>query len=316
MTEPVPPDNVRQLPERQQDVPERLTVLGYAPKLSAALAKFQAQLPHIAKGATAQIRSEKGAYSYDYADLEAVSSQVMPLLGQNGLAFASFPTIYGGRFALIYSLLHESGERLDGVYPLSGTGSPQQRGSEITYARRYCLLAVTGVAPGGEDDDGQAAEAGDQPEQQQPAAKPRQQRTRPSRPTPAAPAEARSAPARGFNAAATQASQPTGPSPRPPAPPENTPAGSVTDAQLRAIWTLFGRVYGFGGDDHDKTRARGVCAHILNRPLEHTKDLSKTDAGTVIDTLHHWQDLADKAGCTPRAVLEDQMQAAAADGGE
>jgi hypothetical protein len=37
-------------------------------------------------------------------------------------------------------------------------GTPQQIGSALTYARRYILCAVTGVAPGGEDDDGKAAQ--------------------------------------------------------------------------------------------------------------------------------------------------------------
>ena len=37
-------------------------------------------------------------------------------------------------------------------------GTPQTIGGAITYARRYALLAVTGVAPDDDDDDGQAAE--------------------------------------------------------------------------------------------------------------------------------------------------------------
>ena len=37
------------------------------------------------------------------------------------------------------------------------SGSPQDIGKAITYARRYALCAVTGLAPGGDDDDGKSA---------------------------------------------------------------------------------------------------------------------------------------------------------------
>jgi hypothetical protein len=63
-------------------------------------------------------------------------------------------------FVLAYRLGHVDGGEICGFYPL-GTGTPQQLGSAITYARRYCLCAVTGVAPGGEDDDGAQAERAD-----------------------------------------------------------------------------------------------------------------------------------------------------------
>ena len=124
--------------------------------LFAALASVQAQLPKIGKGQTA----DTGKYTYRYADLADVSQEILPLLGASGLAFTCRPTILDGQFVLTYSLVHFSGEREDGIYPLPSSGTPQQIGSAITYARRYCLCAVTGVAPDSDDDDGAAAEAG------------------------------------------------------------------------------------------------------------------------------------------------------------
>jgi hypothetical protein len=124
--------------------------------LFAALASVQAQLPKIGKGQTA----DTGKYTYRYADLADVSQEILPRLGAAGLAFTSRPTILDGQFVLAYSLVHFSGEREDGIYPLPSSGTPQQIGSAITYARRYCLCAVTGVAPDSDDDDGAAAEAG------------------------------------------------------------------------------------------------------------------------------------------------------------
>ena len=131
--------------------------------LAAALAAVQLELPAIKKAETGQVSgtTKEGkyySYEYSYADLAAVSAAIMPLLGKNGLAFTSWPTATPRGLALRYFLMHKSGEQMDGEYPLpSGDRvTAQQLGSAITYARRYCLCAVTGVAP---DDDDDAAAA-------------------------------------------------------------------------------------------------------------------------------------------------------------
>jgi hypothetical protein len=134
--------------------------------LAAALAEFQTQLPEIQKSQTAKVDTKQGpGYSYTYADLAGISKIVMPLLGKLGLSFTCKPTYAGEppRFVLAYSLLHQSGESIDGEYPLPTGGTPQALGSAITYGRRYCLCAVTGVAP--EDDDDGARAAGAQAEE-------------------------------------------------------------------------------------------------------------------------------------------------------
>ena len=128
--------------------------------LAAALARVQAKLPHVGKDKTAQVKSEKGSYSYSYADLADITQALVPLLASEGLAWSARPTVEGDRFVLAYSLMHgASGEREDGAYPLPDPtrATAQQVGSAITYGRRYCLTAVTGLAVGGEDDDGAAA---------------------------------------------------------------------------------------------------------------------------------------------------------------
>jgi hypothetical protein len=128
------------------------------PHLYGALAAFQAELPQITKNQTAKVQMKSGGtYSYQYAGLPDVSIKVMPLLGKHGLAFISKPTVNEhGKFCLKYALVHASGEREDGEYPLR-TGTPQEMGSEITYARRYCLTAIIGVAAE-EDDDAHLVE--------------------------------------------------------------------------------------------------------------------------------------------------------------
>jgi hypothetical protein len=132
-------------------------------RLFAALAGVQANLPRIGKGAEAKIPGKDGqrGYEYKYADLADVAQMIMPLLGKNGLAFTAKPTMVGGAFVLLYKLVHESGESDEGTYPLPDPRStkPQTVASAITYARRYCLCAVTGVAPDGDDDDATIAQA-------------------------------------------------------------------------------------------------------------------------------------------------------------
>ena len=125
--------------------------------LAAALARVQAQLPRLGKTETGKVSGEtkdgrQFSYEYKYADLSSISDAILPLLGANGLAFTAFPgTGPDGKLSLRYELLHESGEAKVGYYPIGG-GTAQQLGSSITYARRYCLCAVTGVAPDKDDD--------------------------------------------------------------------------------------------------------------------------------------------------------------------
>jgi len=125
--------------------------------LATALAAFQAELPTIVKDNTAKVSSDKGGYTYKYADLADVSAVVLPLLAKHGMSFSCAPTLDdAGRFVLQYKLRHApSGDSIGGTYPLSA-GSAQQVGSLITYARRYILCSLTGVAPD-RDDDGAGA---------------------------------------------------------------------------------------------------------------------------------------------------------------
>lgn len=128
--------------------------------LAAALAAFQAELPNIGKDSKATVpgKDGKAGYSYRYADLASISAVALPIAAKHGLSFSARPTLDGqGRFVLAYALRHSSGESDTGAYPLPpATAKPQEIGSAITYARRYALCSVLGIAPD-EDDDGQAA---------------------------------------------------------------------------------------------------------------------------------------------------------------
>ena len=123
-----------------------------------ALVAFQAEIPTISKGSTV----DSGKYSYDYASLDAITPVVLPMLSALGVAYVASPTLReDGMFVLRAELVHgASNTRITSEYPLGSPNAPAQGiGSAITYARRYALLAMTGIAPTGEDDDGAKASA-------------------------------------------------------------------------------------------------------------------------------------------------------------
>lgn len=125
-----------------------------AQEFADALVAFQKDRPHIGK----ESKADTGKFSYSYAALPDLLDAVLPALTANGLAFTAAPDMTEHGFVLRYALIHTGGHREEGCYPLPSpaSSSPQQIGSGITYARRYCFTAVTGIAPD-EDDDGQAA---------------------------------------------------------------------------------------------------------------------------------------------------------------
>ena len=139
------------------------------PNLAAALAAVQADMPTVHKGNRATVPTKAGgSYSYTYADLSDVTAAALPLLSANGLAWSCTPRAGERGWELVGVLLHTSGERLEGVLPLSGN-TPQEWGSSITYMRRYLLGSMTGLVTD-DDDDGSTAQRGAKARQQAPQA--------------------------------------------------------------------------------------------------------------------------------------------------
>ncbi|MGI6405521.1 MAG: ERF family protein [Syntrophaceticus sp.] len=93
-------------------------------------------------------------YSSKYVPLSCLLDHVKPLLVKHGLAVMQIPGGDGKTVSVTTLILHTSGEWLEAdplVLPLAKP-DPQGAGSAITYARRYALSAVLGIASDDDDD--------------------------------------------------------------------------------------------------------------------------------------------------------------------
>lgn len=121
-------------------------------EIAAALSKAQALIIGAVKDKT------NPHFKADYADLSSVWEACRKPLTDNGLSVAQGTESEDGRVGVTTILMHSSGQWMRSTLFMRPTkDDPQGAGSCITYARRYALAAMVGVAP--EDDDGNAATA-------------------------------------------------------------------------------------------------------------------------------------------------------------
>jgi hypothetical protein len=126
--------------------------------LASALAKAQAELVNPEKSLTATIRTGRpgeGERSFRYAPLASGLDIVRKTLGQHEIATIQSTAIDkdAGVVNLTTMLAHASGEWIASdwpVCPVAETANPQRMGAALTYARRYALFTLVGIA--GEDD--------------------------------------------------------------------------------------------------------------------------------------------------------------------
>jgi hypothetical protein len=126
--------------------------------IAAALAKAQGDLSNPEKSLTATIRSpfpREGDRTFRYASLAAGLDIVRKGLSQHEIATVQTTAIdhATGQIRLTTLLAHASGEWISSdwpVCPISETATPHRMGAALTYARRYALFALVGIA--GEDD--------------------------------------------------------------------------------------------------------------------------------------------------------------------
>lgn len=120
-------------------------------ELAQALNKAQAIIENVS-------RDKKGVHSTKYADLANCLDAVKKPLSDNGLSISQIVTVDNDKQVLVTLLMHSSGQWLKSTLnienKLIANSTWHQMGSAITYARRYALSAIIGLAQ--EDDDGQS----------------------------------------------------------------------------------------------------------------------------------------------------------------
>jgi hypothetical protein len=125
-------------------------------EIAMALAKARAQFGSATRDAF------NPAFRSKYADLASALNAVSLPLAAQGVSVMQFPetNVEGKTVTVETLLLHSSGEWIgcSTTMPVL-KWDPQGIGSAITYARRYGVMAVCGIAP--EDDDGEAAGKGE-----------------------------------------------------------------------------------------------------------------------------------------------------------
>ncbi len=125
--------------------------------IAGALAKAQAELANPEKSLTATIRSpfpRESDRTFRYASLSSGLDIVRKTLGKHEIATVQTTAIdEAGLIRLTTVLAHSSGEWVSSdwpVCPVSETAAPHRMGAALTYARRYALFTLVGIA--GEDD--------------------------------------------------------------------------------------------------------------------------------------------------------------------
>src|SRR3954453_12525323 len=125
--------------------------------LAGALAKAQAELSNPEKSLVATLPAERGQpqRSFRYASLAGGLEIVRKTLGRHEIATIQTTAMDrdSGTIKLTTTLAHASGEWIASDWPvcaLAELPTPHRMGAALTYARRYSLFTLAGIA--GEDD--------------------------------------------------------------------------------------------------------------------------------------------------------------------
>src|SRR5258707_11931116 len=155
-------------PSARNPAPSASTCLNWRPAMqrasesigaiAAALAKAQVELTNPEKSLVATIRSpfpREGDRTFRYASLSSGLDLVRKALGKHEIATVQTTAIdkESGLIQLTTVLAHSSGEWVSSdwpVCPVGETAAPHRMGAALTYARRYSLFTLVGIA--GEDD--------------------------------------------------------------------------------------------------------------------------------------------------------------------
>lgn len=132
-------------------------VVGDPAEVTAAWVAALGELEDVARGREAVVETKAGgSYRYRYADLGDVLSQARTVLARHGLATFQVAQVVADDVVVSTTVMHTGGAHLVFAgFVLPAGNTAQATGSSITYARRYALMSILGLAT--DDDDGASA---------------------------------------------------------------------------------------------------------------------------------------------------------------
>lgn len=126
---------------------------------TAAMAMFKRNAPTITKDKHVAFTTQKGTTEYDHATLGNVVKTITAGLAEQDISISWDTRQVEARVIVTCTLTHKAGHS-EGVTleaakdDSGGKNNIQSLGSAISYLQRYTLLAITGLATEGMDDDG------------------------------------------------------------------------------------------------------------------------------------------------------------------
>lgn len=145
--------------EKMLELQEKWDGLQAKKAYTEAMAEFKKDPPRIERDKTVEYQVGNKTTKYTHADLASASEKINRALSMHGLSASWKTSQENGTITITCTITHELGHSestsLTALPDTSGSKNPIQAiGSTISYLERYTLLALTGLAAHGIDDDG------------------------------------------------------------------------------------------------------------------------------------------------------------------
>lgn len=114
----------------------------------SALAAAQGEIKNPSKDKAVDFQSQKGRVRYKYADLADCFDVIRPVLSKYGISITQPTEMVDDMITVKTVLSHgDSDTHIESIYPVCKVALPHKdMGGNLTYARRYALCAIVGIA--------------------------------------------------------------------------------------------------------------------------------------------------------------------------
>jgi hypothetical protein len=139
---------------------ERIEAKNAVKAFNKAMAQFQAECPQILKDSVGKIVTDKGQFSYKYAELDQIDDAIRPLKTRLGFSNRFVVEAIDKRVKVTCIVSHVGGHSIESPFECSteskaGMSDAQKSGAAVTFAKRYALIAAYGLTTTETDTDAQ-----------------------------------------------------------------------------------------------------------------------------------------------------------------